>query len=114
MARVLVAEPDPDVLAFIERAVAGWGHDPVRFRRDAELADVDVMILEPGMGARVLAAAQVLASRRPPVPLVVASIYPAEPGMHELRPVAYLLKPFSLGQLEQALSRAVRRSERRD
>lgn len=109
MARILVAEPDPDVLGLVERALAGWGHEVVRFRPGAELPAVDVMIFEPAMGARVLALAGVLASGTPPVPLVVASIYPPEAAVSELRPVARLLKPFSLGELEAAVAKAVAR-----
>jgi hypothetical protein len=107
VARILVAEPDADVLGLVERALEGWGHEVVRFRPGAELPDVDVMIFEPGMGPRVLAVAGVLASASPPVPLVVASIYPPDPAVTELRPAARLLKPFSLGELEAAVAKAL-------
>lgn len=106
MARILVAEPDADVRGLVARALEGWGHDVVLFRPGAELPEVDVMIFEPGMGARVLALAGVLASASPPVPLV-ASIYPPEAAVAELRPVARLLKPFSLAELEAAVTKAV-------
>jgi DNA-binding response OmpR family regulator len=108
--RFLVAEPDPDVLALIERALAGWGHETVRFRGRAEPAEVDAMLFEPGMGERVVELAGELAGRRPPVPLVVVSIYPAEPSVRGLRPVAYLLKPFALHELEVAVEKAVARA----
>lgn len=109
MARILVAEPDPDVLALLERALAGRGHEVVRFRPGSALPDVDAMIFEPAMGARVLALAGVLASADPPVPLIVASIHPPGGDVHELRPVARLLKPFSLAELEAAVDKAVGR-----
>ena len=36
------------------------------------------------------------------------SIHPPELAVHRLRPVTYLLKPFSLKQLESALAKALR------
>jgi DNA-binding response OmpR family regulator len=112
VARVLVAEPDPDVLALVERALIGWGHEVVRYRPNAPLPDVDVMVFEPGMGPRVVGLAEVLTSRSPAVQLVVVSIHPPELAVHALRPVAYVVKPFSLGDLQVAVEKAVRRSER--
>ncbi|MGH3027274.1 MAG: hypothetical protein ACRDMW_01835 [Gaiellaceae bacterium] len=57
------------------------------------------MLFEPAMGQRVIALAKMLASASPPVPIVVVSIHPPELSVHELRPVAYVLKPFSLEEL---------------
>jgi CheY-like chemotaxis protein len=108
MARILVAEPDPDALALIERAISGSGHEAVLYRPGSELPVVDVMLFEPGMGQRVIALARVLASASPPVPIVVVSIQPPELAVHELRPVAYVLKPFSLEELRAAVEKAVR------
>jgi DNA-binding response OmpR family regulator len=50
----------------------------------------------------------VLATATPPVPVVVVSIQPPELAVHELRPVAYVLKPFSLDELRAAVEKAVR------
>ena len=69
MARILVAEPDPDALALIERAVAASGHEAVLYRPGSELPFVDVMLFEPAMGQRVIALAKMLASASPPVPI---------------------------------------------
>jgi len=108
VARILVAEPDPDALALIERAIAASGHEAVLYRPGSELPEVDVMLFEPSMGQRVVALAKVLASASPPVPVVVVSIQPPELAVHELRPVAYVLKPFSLDELRAAVEKAVR------
>jgi len=110
VARILVAEPDPDVLALVERALTSWGHVPLRFDPGSEPPDVDVMLFEPGMGGSVLGTARTLASRTPPVPLVVLSIYPPGLEVHELRPVARLLKPFSLDELRAAVDKATKRT----
>lgn len=113
VARILVAEPDPDALALIQHAIAAAGHETVLYRPGSELPDVDVMVFEPGMGQRVVALAKVLATASPPVAVVVVSIQPPELAVHELRPVAYVLKPFSLDELRAAVEKAVRvRGER--
>ncbi len=113
MARILVAEPDPDALALIQRAIAASGHEIVLYRPGSELPEVDVMVFEPSMGQRVVALAKVLATASPPVAVVVVSIQPPELAVHELRPVAYVLKPFSLDELRAAVEKAVRvRGER--
>jgi DNA-binding LytR/AlgR family response regulator len=71
------------------------------------------MLFEPAMGQRVIALAKMLASASPPVPIVVVSIRPPELADHELRPVAYVLKPFSLDELRAAVEKAVRVSGER-
>ena len=43
-----------------------------------------------------------------PVPIVVLSIRPPELSVHELRPVTYVLKPFSLDELRAAVEKAAR------
>ncbi len=110
MAWVLVAEPDPDVLALVERAVTNWGHEVIRYRPDELPTRPDVMLFEPQMGPGVVELAERLSSEDPPVPLVVVSIHPPELAVHRLRPAAYLLKPFSLQQLQAALLKALRTS----
>ena len=100
-------------LALIQRAIAASGHEVVLYRPGSELPEVDVMLFEPGMGQRVIALAKVLASATPPVPVVVVSIQPPELSVHELRPVAYVLKPFSLDELRAAVEKAVRLSGER-
>jgi CheY-like chemotaxis protein len=56
----------------------------------------------------VIRLAEQLASEEPAVPLVVVSIHPPELAVHRLRPTAYLVKPFSLPQLQAALQKALR------
>ncbi len=112
MARVLLAEPDPDVLELVERALGGWGHEVVRYRPEWAPGEVDLMVFEPGMGARVVRLAETLAAATPPVQLVVVSVNPPELAVHALRPAAYVLKPFSLAELEAAVAGAVARVER--
>jgi hypothetical protein len=51
VARILVAEPDPDALALIQRAIATSGYEAVLYRPGSELPEVDVMPFEPSAWA---------------------------------------------------------------
>lgn len=90
--------------------VSRLGHEPVYTSRPGDvLADgVDVILLEPA-DTRALGAAQVLRLRHERLPIVCASIYPETADARRLAPVAYLVKPFPLAELERALTTAVER-----
>jgi two-component SAPR family response regulator len=64
------------------------------------------MILEPA-SAEGLAAAAKLRHRLEDLPIICASIEPPSVESNALRPVAYLVKPFRLGELEAAISDAL-------
>jgi hypothetical protein len=70
--------------------------------------DVDVIVLEPA-DPHALAAAEALRLRDDRLPIVCASIYPQTPSSRRLEPVAYLVKPFPLAELERALAIAIER-----
>jgi CheY-like chemotaxis protein len=107
--RVLVAEPNGDVRSLIEIVVRRLGHEPVLHDDGAQEAlAVDAAVLEPGVGDG-LALARTLFDRR--VPMVFASIFPAEPETLDLDPVAYFVKPFSLYGLARALTAALARAD---
>jgi hypothetical protein len=74
----------------------------------ADLREVDMLLIEPA-DPRALAAAQILRLEREDAPIVCASIYPPTPHSGRLDPVAYLVKPFGLAELEGALEAAVAR-----
>ena len=107
MARILIHEPHPDVRVLLAAVVRRAGHDPVGH---GELTSDDapqLMILEPA-SADGLAAAARLRSRLEDVPIICASIEPPNAATKALDPVAYLLKPFRLGELEAAIASALR------
>ena len=110
MGRILIAEPHADVRALFEFVVERLGHEPIcRTRGDAaDLPRVDAMLVEPAAPA-ALELARSLRARDPELAIVCASIFPAEPAALDLRPLAYLEKPFGLSQLEQVLRRALER-----
>ncbi|MGH3035499.1 MAG: hypothetical protein ACRDON_13230 [Gaiellaceae bacterium] len=110
MAKILVCEPHEEVRELLGHVVARLGHEPV-FTPDGpheafDMHDVDVLLIEPA-DPRALAAAQILRLERERMPIVCASIYPPTPNTGRLDPVAYLVKPFGLHELEQALETAV-------
>lgn len=65
---------------------------------------VDAAVIEPGE-AEGLRLAQSL--RAQDVPVLFTSIYPPTDNLLELRPAAYLVKPFPLYALELALEQAL-------
>jgi CheY-like chemotaxis protein len=108
--RILVCEPHAEVRELLGHVVERLGHEPVypaggRVRTLPE-GDVDVILLEPADPAS-LSAAERLRGRCAELPIVCASIHPDSGETARLRPLAYLLKPFGLADLERALAAAV-------
>jgi DNA-binding response OmpR family regulator len=106
MARILISEPHPDLRVLLEAVVRRAGHEPVGH---GELTSDDapaVMILEPA-SADGLAAAAGLRRRLEDLPIICTSISPPSDETRSLRPVAHLIKPFRLGDLEAAIVAAL-------
>jgi CheY-like chemotaxis protein len=101
---VLICEPHPEVRELLSRIVVRLGHDPVL--EDAELAPVDVILLEPSHAPSV-ERAQAFRAVDGETPIVCASIELPDAGSRRLAPIAYLVKPFALPDLEDAISRAL-------
>ena len=105
MSQILVLEPDPEIRTLYERAITRLGHRPAFANGDASaVVDVDVVLVEPGSQPD-LDIAHALRAERPMLPIVCASIYPA--NGFGLDPVAFLEKPFRLSALEHAIGRAI-------
>jgi len=105
VARVLICEPHDDISALLELVVRRLGHEPVAFAGgDVDHIGVDAAVIEPGE-ASALQVARSLRSRN--VPVLFTSIYPADPEVLDLKPAAYLVKPFPLYALERALEAAL-------
>ena len=106
MARILISEPHPDLRVLLEAVVRRAGHEPVG-RGELTNGDTpELMILEPA-SADGLAAAAKLRRRLEDLPIICASIEPPNVATRALHPVAYLLKPFRLGELETAIAAAL-------
>jgi hypothetical protein len=104
VARVLICEPHPEVRELLSRIVVRLGHDPVL--DDAQLGPVDVILLEPAHAPSVERAAAFKAVDER-IPVVCASIDLPDAGSRRLAPIAYLVKPFALPDLEHALGLAL-------
>lgn len=100
MARILIIEPHHEVRDLLERVMKRLGNEVVRELGDDGPAGIDVCVIEPAIpgGDELM---QTL--RDAGVPVVCASIYPPTHAQRMLHPVAYLLKPFALGDLERAV-----------
>jgi DNA-binding response OmpR family regulator len=106
MARILISEPHPDLRVLIETVVRRTGNEPVG---QGELTSDDapaVMILEPA-SANGLAAAARLRRRLENLPIICTSIFPPSDESSALLPVAHLIKPFRLRELEAAIIAAL-------
>jgi two-component SAPR family response regulator len=101
---VLICEPHPEVRELLSRIVVRLGHDPVL--DDADLAPVDVILLEPAHAPSV-ERAQAFRAVNSETPIVCASLEFPDVGSRRLAPIAYLVKPFALPDLEHAISRAL-------
>ena len=106
MARILIHEPHPDVRVLLEAVVRRAGHEPVGRGELTSDDTPELMILEPA-SADGLAAAAKLRRRLEDLPIICASIEPPNGASKALEPVAYLLKPFRLGDLEAAIASAL-------
>jgi CheY-like chemotaxis protein len=110
-ARVLIGEPFPEVRQLLERAVDLLGHQPVAHQPGATglPRDVDVLVLEPALEGG-LELARALRVENPELPVICTCSEAPATEFSELSPIAYLVKPFALADLERALLDAVRRS----
>jgi two-component SAPR family response regulator len=67
---------------------------------------IDAVFLEPAW-APGLELARKLHERNPKLPMVFESVEPGAPVPDNLQPLRYLLKPFGLRELEQAIEAAL-------
>jgi DNA-binding response OmpR family regulator len=111
VARILICEPHDDISALLELVVRRLGHEPVSYDGhpdDAALVAFDAAVIEPGEDGGLRLARALCATH---VPVLFASIYPADNALLSLKPAAYLVKPFLLDALERALVAALAQVE---
>ncbi len=105
VARILIFEPHRDIRSLLEIVVTRLGHEPVVSDELGETTPkVDAAVIDPGEGDGLSLARHL---RQNGVPVVFTSIFPAGPETLDLAPTAYLVKPFPLYSLEQALASAI-------
>lgn len=118
-AKVVVVEDEVRLRDLLVRAMTGWGFEVASARsgeeavRIAETQPIDIAVLDlnlPGMDG--LAALRVLREKHSKLQAIVltgfGSLEAARQAVH-LDVVEFLTKPCRLGELEQALDRALRR-----
>jgi hypothetical protein len=107
--RVLIWEPHADIKALLELVVRRLGHEPVGFEPALDLGTVDVAVIEPGEPEGMRLAIRV---HDHGTPIIFTSIFPPDDASRALEPTAYLVKPFPLYRLEEAIADALGRSSR--
>jgi DNA-binding NtrC family response regulator len=118
-ARVLVVEDESRMRELLHRAISGWGFEVSAARNGEEairLSDAhpfEIVLMDlnlPGIGG--IETLQRLRAKTPHLQAIIltgfASIEAAKQAVH-LDVVEFLTKPCHLGELEQALDRALRR-----
>jgi len=103
--RVLVCDPHPEVRGLLLRVAERLGYDAVAVHSsELERAPAaDVLVLDP-TDDEVLAFGRALRERDPSLAVVVVCSLPPVAAVSALEPVAVLLKPFPLAELERALT----------
>lgn len=106
MARILISEPHEDVRKLLARMVAGLGHEVLVM--DVPMRDRfmygDLLMVEPvdAIGAVLAKAAHII---RPGLPIVFVSV--ESPPDLDIEPAGYVMKPFTVVQLRDAIDRAL-------
>lgn len=106
MAKILIVEPSEEIAELLSVIVRRLGHEPAVHVTGRELPDADAALVEPAY-PWTLELAETLRKREAALPIVCLSIYPASEAVLALEPAAYLLKPFTLGELEAAIADAL-------
>jgi DNA-binding response OmpR family regulator len=110
VATVLIVEPDPEVEALFARVLRGAGHEVVLFRPGAEAPPGRlVLVLEPTDEDALALARELLSRRGEEVAVVCASIQPQR-HVRGVAPCDWLVKPFRLAELVQAVAAAAART----
>ena len=106
MATIGICEPDPEVRTILARAVSRLGHEPVEADPTLSPAAVDLLIAEPGDDL-ARGTAMLFAHGAGRVPVVCVSVHPRELLRLSFAPVAYLVKPFAVAELQRAVAEAL-------
>jgi len=109
MRRVLVLEPYEGIRAVIEGVIRLLGHEPVTATPGVsleELGPLHAAVIEPAAPAAPKLLEELL-KEDPQFPIIYVSIVAGELEMLTVEPVAYLVKPFAVSDLSEALERAL-------
>jgi CheY-like chemotaxis protein len=104
VAIVVIAEPHLEVRALFVHVVRNAGYVPLP-TAGPEYGGAEpplAALIEPA-SADAVTLARSLRERYPELPVICVSIYPPGPEIADLPPAAYLIKPFAIAELTQAL-----------
>jgi CheY-like chemotaxis protein len=101
---VLIYEPEPDLRLFVADAVRELGHVALLAGPRAPAAP-DVVLVAVGAGMRSVVAR--VREAHPALPVICAGTMPADVEADAVGSVAYLIKPFTLQDLDRALDKAL-------
>ncbi|HEV2591014.1 MAG TPA: hypothetical protein VGU02_03885 [Gaiellaceae bacterium] len=106
MAAVLIYEPHDDISALLQLVVRRLGHTPVVWTSgDVDLGAIDAAVVEPGEPTGMRLAIRLNSAA---VPVLFTSIFPPDESTAALHPTDYLVKPFPLYRLEEAIGEMLR------
>lgn len=103
MARIILCEADADVRELLTTLLSRLGHEVEVAHPGGAPPDGELLILEPAAPA-YLALAQSIRGRSPDLPVLCVSVLPEEADFLELGPLVYLVKPFALDDLRDAIA----------
>jgi CheY-like chemotaxis protein len=110
MALFLIIEPHEEIRPLYATIVCSLGHE-VAFSNGRTVAQPDVVLVEPAYRDAFESALR-LRHAYPQLPIVCASIHePSQETVRALLPSTYLLKPFGLAELRDALQLALSQSD---
>ena len=104
--KILILEPTDVVRELIVRLVAELGGEALLPDDPAGFPDVDAVILEPEWPAGAAVANQ-LRELNARLPIICVSVGGPTAATRELRPAAFLVKPFFISDLTAAIAAAV-------
>ncbi|MGH3102548.1 MAG: hypothetical protein ACRDN6_00405 [Gaiellaceae bacterium] len=107
MPSILISEPAVEVRELLVRIAGTIGYEAIVAEPErTEQPDADAVLIEPG-DVRALDLARRMRAARPELPVICLSIYPPSLETDLLGPTAYLIKPFSVAELQRVLTAAV-------
>jgi CheY-like chemotaxis protein len=109
MAKILILENNEDLERLYAAVVRGLGHEAAFLTPATVTETVDLVLVEPA-STECLEAATELQTKRPGLPIVCASLYERTADIDLLQPTAYLVKPFTLVNLTDALEAGLARN----
>jgi DNA-binding response OmpR family regulator len=109
MAKILIIENNEDLERLYAAVVRGLGHEAAFLTPATVTETVDLVLVEPA-SAECLEAATKLRASRPGLPIVCASLHGRTADIDLLEPLVYLVKPFTLVNLADALEAGLARN----